>query len=89
MVGQYRRAGHEGVVKLLLETGKVDANSKDDQYGQTLLSWAAMRGHEGVVKPLLTVGAAVDAEDKNRRTALLLATNNGHENVIKLLTSPT
>jgi ankyrin repeat protein len=42
--------GHEAVVKLLLETGKVDVDSKKD--GQTLLSWAAENGHEAVVKLL-------------------------------------
>ena len=40
--------GHEAVVKLLLETGKVDVESKD-KYGQTPLSWAAVRGHDAVV----------------------------------------
>jgi hypothetical protein len=43
--------GHEGVVKLLLETGKVDVESKH-RFGRTPLSWAAGNGHE-VVKPLL------------------------------------
>jgi ankyrin repeat protein len=40
---------HEAVVKLLLATGKVDADSKDS-YGQTPLSQAAGNGHEAVVK---------------------------------------
>jgi ankyrin repeat protein len=44
--------GHEAVVKLLLETGKVDADSKDSG-GQTPLPWAAFSGHEAVVKLLL------------------------------------
>jgi ankyrin repeat protein len=44
--------GHEAVVKLLLDTGKVDANSKDSNYGRTPLSWAAGNGHEAVVKLL-------------------------------------
>jgi ankyrin repeat domain-containing protein 50 len=43
--------GHEAVVKLLLATGKVDADSKDTD-GQTPLSWAAGDGHEAVVKLL-------------------------------------
>ena len=45
--------GHEGVVELLLATGKVDTDSKD-HYGQTPLSLAAHNGHEGVVKLLLS-----------------------------------
>jgi hypothetical protein len=43
--------GHEAMVELLLETDKVDINSKDN-YGQTPLSWAAKRRHEAVVKLL-------------------------------------
>lgn len=45
------RNGHDGVVKMLLETSKVDADSKD-KYGQTPLSWAAKKRHDGVVKLL-------------------------------------
>jgi ankyrin repeat protein len=44
------------VVKLLLATGKVDADSKDDDDGQTPLSQAARSGHEAVVK-LLQLGS--------------------------------
>jgi ankyrin repeat protein len=40
------------VVKLLLKTGKVDVHSKDSQYGQMPLSWAAERGHKAMVKLL-------------------------------------
>jgi hypothetical protein len=36
------------VVKLLLETDKVDVDSKDLEYGQTPLSRAAESGHEAV-----------------------------------------
>ena len=43
--------GHEAVVKLLLETGKVNTESKN-QFGETPLSWAAKNGHEAVVKLL-------------------------------------
>ena len=45
------RGGHEAVVKLLLETGKVDVESKDE-YGQTPLSLAAEGEHEAVVELL-------------------------------------
>ncbi|KAK3338119.1 hypothetical protein B0H65DRAFT_477827 [Neurospora tetraspora] len=43
--------GHEAVVKLLLDTGKVDADPKD-RAGQTALHIAAENGHEAVVKLL-------------------------------------
>ena len=78
--------GHETVVKLLLETGKVDVELKDN-YGRTPLSWAAERGHEAVVKLLLETGK-VDVELKEGgygRTPLSWAAEGGHEAVVKLL----
>jgi hypothetical protein len=63
---------HEAVVKLLLDTGEVDVDSKgskgskgskDRKYRRTLLSWAAVGGHEAVVKLLLDMGKVdVDSE---------------------------
>ena len=77
--------GHEGVVKLLLETGKVDPDSRDE-VGQTPLSWAARRGHEGVVKLLLETGRVdLDSRDNNSQTPLSRAAEDGHEGVVKLL----
>ena len=43
--------GHEAVVKLLFDTGKVDVDSKGSD-GRTQLSWAAENVHEAVVKLL-------------------------------------
>jgi ankyrin repeat domain-containing protein 50 len=52
------------MVKLLLETGKVDVNLKDTEYQRTPLWWAAVRGHEAVVKLLLETGKVnVDSKD--------------------------
>ncbi|KAK3947967.1 hypothetical protein QBC32DRAFT_223034, partial [Pseudoneurospora amorphoporcata] len=59
----YERAaenGHEAVIKLLLDTGKVDADPKDRD-GRTALCMAAANGHEAVVKLLLDTGK-VDAD---------------------------
>ncbi|OCK95360.1 ankyrin, partial [Cenococcum geophilum 1.58] len=85
MVGSY--FGHDAVVKLLLETGKVEVDSKDNEYGQTPLSWAAENGHEAVVKLLLETGKVeVDSRDNEYgRTPLSWAAENGHEAVVKLL----
>ena len=79
--------GHEAVVKLLLETDKVDVDSKDNYDGRTPLSWAAERGHEAVVKLLLETGKVdVDSKDSQYgRTPLSLAAMRGHEAVVKLL----
>jgi len=57
--------GHEGIVKLLLKTGKVKADSKDI-VGWTPLSWVAGYRHEGVVKLLLkTSKVKADSKDKD------------------------
>jgi ankyrin repeat protein len=40
------------VVKLLLETGKVEVDSQDKTGGRTPLLWAAINGHVAVVKLL-------------------------------------
>ncbi|KAL8365148.1 hypothetical protein RB595_004117 [Gaeumannomyces hyphopodioides] len=69
--------GHEAVVKLLLATGKVDVESKDEQ-GRTPLSWAAANGHETVVKLLLATGKVdVESKDKQGRTPLSWAAASG------------
>ena len=47
--------GHEAVVKLLLETGKADVESKDG-CGQTPLSWAKKNGHKRTVSLLQSYG---------------------------------
>ncbi|KAB5583091.1 Het-eN [Coniochaeta sp. 2T2.1] len=84
--------GHEAVVKLLLDTGKAEINSKDidinasDEDGRTPLSWAAEKGHEAIVKLLLdTRKVDVDASDKDGRTPLSWAAQKGHEAIVKLL----
>jgi ankyrin repeat protein len=79
--------GHEAVVKLLLETGEVDVDSKDTAAGRTPLSWAAREGHEAVVKLLLETGKIdVDSKDTySGRTPLSWAAGKGHEAVVKLL----
>ncbi|KAI9766762.1 MAG: hypothetical protein M1839_004766 [Geoglossum umbratile] len=77
--------GHEAVVKLLLETGKVDVDSKD-KGGRTPLSWAARNGHQAVVKLLLDMDRVdPDSKDSYGQTPLSWAASKGHEAVVKLL----
>jgi ankyrin repeat protein len=78
--------GTRPVVKLLLETGKVDVDSKDGNDGQTPLWRAAVDGHEAVVKLLIEKGANLECRDtKHGQTPLWQAAANGHEAVVKLL----
>jgi ankyrin repeat protein len=77
--------GHKAIVKLLLQTGKVDADSKD-RFGETPLSSAANNGHEAVVKLLLKAGKVnVDSRHLDGQTPLRYAARNGHKAVVKLL----
>jgi Ankyrin repeats (3 copies)/NACHT domain len=79
------RGGYEAVGKLLLETGKVDVDSKDEN-GQTPLSWAAKGGYETVIKLLLETGKVdADSKDKDGWTPLSWAARGGYEAIVKLL----
>jgi ankyrin repeat protein len=73
------------VIKLLLDTGKVDVDAKD--YGGRMpLSWTAEGGSEAIVKLLLDTGKVdVDSKDSDSRTPLSRAAENSHEAVVKLL----
>ncbi|KAH7175991.1 hypothetical protein EDB81DRAFT_674526, partial [Dactylonectria macrodidyma] len=79
--------GHDTIIKLLLDTGKVDVNARDKYDGGTPLWRAAERGHETIVKLLLDTGKVdVDARDKyNGGTPLWRAADRGHETIVKLL----
>lgn len=77
--------GQEAVVSLLLDTGRVDINSRSKS-GYTPLSYAAMNGHVGVVRLLLAVkNVDVDSEDNYNYTPLSRATEKGHVDVTNLL----
>ncbi|KAK3339412.1 hypothetical protein B0H65DRAFT_299455 [Neurospora tetraspora] len=78
-------ADANAVIKLLLDTGKVDANAQN-RYEETALHSAAKNGHEAVVKLLLDTGKVdADAQDQDGWTALYIAAKNGYEAVLKLL----
>lgn len=74
-------------MKLLLDTGEVDVDSKDS-LGWTPLFYAAEHGNEAVVKLLLETGKVdVDLKDSFGRTPLSWAAGGGNEAVVKLLQS--
>ncbi|KAI7784791.1 hypothetical protein LA080_009110 [Diaporthe eres] len=69
----------EGVMKLLLDTGTVDVNMRD-QFEDTALSCAARNGHEGIVRLLFNTGKAhIDMEDQRGMILLLQAVQRGDE----------
>ena len=73
-------------MKLLLATGQVDIESKDIQYGQTPLSWAAEKGHEAVVKLLLATGQVdIHSTDLSGTTALQIARSFGRTAIVEIL----
>ncbi|KAI3328863.1 hypothetical protein HD806DRAFT_519243 [Xylariaceae sp. AK1471] len=75
------RYGHAAIVKVLLDSGKVDADLKDED-GRTLLWWAAQYGDEALVKMLLDSGKVdADLKDNNGQTLLWWAASmrmDGH-----------
>ncbi|KJZ68346.1 hypothetical protein HIM_12262 [Hirsutella minnesotensis 3608] len=58
--------GHERIVELLLETGRVNANAKDI-HGQTPLKMAAERNHGRIIRTLVRAGADRNIKDASGR----------------------
>ncbi|KAJ5998550.1 hypothetical protein N7451_006360 [Penicillium sp. IBT 35674x] len=81
--------GIESIIKVLLESGKINPNSTD-QSGQTPLFLAAASGHEAIVTHLLSMNT-VDANlpSKNRRHALHVAIQRKHNSVAEILITST
>ena len=77
--------GQEAIVKLLLDTSKIEVDSNDRNVW-TPLTWAAKNGHEDIVKVLLGTGKVdTDLKDRDGWTPLTWAARNGHEAVVKVL----
>lgn len=97
MVASYSGIGR--VVKLLLEKGEVDIDSRDHEYFRDSLSWASERGFADVVSLLIRghktrfkhirsssrKSASVNETDFWGRTPISYASWNGHRAVVKLL----
>ena len=79
------RRRHEAIVKVLLDSGKVDTNLKDNE-GQAPLWWALRRRHKAIIKVLLDSGKVdTNLKDNEGQTPLWWAVRNGHEAIVKVL----
>jgi ankyrin repeat protein len=77
--------GLEAIVQLLVMSGKVNVDSKDD-YGRTPLSYAAQHGHYNVMVQLMATGnVELDSKDNHGRTPLCYAAWHGQNAVVQHL----
>ena len=77
------------MAEALLKHRQVLVDTTDKECGQTPLSLAAGQGNTPIVKLLLAHGADPNARDRDRRTALAWAADNGRSEEVKLLLADT
>ena len=82
---QAAEKNNPGVVKSLLAVKGVRVNEKSDIAEETPLFIAIKQGHVEIVKLLLDAGAKVKMKDRNQRTMLSWAAENGRTAVVELL----
>lgn len=73
------------VVKALLECGRQDIDARDE-FGWTALWRACSNGHDGVAQALLAAGADYEIPDHRMRTPRHIASLNGHQACVDLIT---
>ncbi|TVY27892.1 Ankyrin repeat domain-containing protein [Lachnellula hyalina] len=74
----------EGLKKLLL-LPDADVNEKDDEHGETAVSWAAEYGYDETFDLLLQHSADIRIRDNYDGTPLSWAARNGHTVIVKRL----
>jgi hypothetical protein len=77
---------HPDIVKALLDAG-ANPNVRDRLEVQTPLMYAAAHGYTESVRILIDAGADASIVDNNGRTALMLAEEEGHDEIVDLLSS--
>ena len=77
--------GHKDIAEALL-ANKADPNAKDN-IGQTPLHYAAAKGQDVLVRLLIgpKTNVTINAKANDGSTALLLASQNGHANIVQAL----
>ena len=74
-----------GIYRRAMQLGQNAFGFEDWQDRQTALHDACASGYLSEVKSLLKSGSCVDAQDKGRRTPLMLAVEGGHDEVVQEL----
>jgi ankyrin repeat protein len=77
-------AGYDSVFNLILNYN-LDLNGKDDNYGRTVLHWAAINGNNLITGILLKHGAQINQKDSANCTPLYYATKYGHKDLAEFL----
>lgn len=79
------RGGHREIVKLLLDTGKVEIDYRGSPLYKTALCCAVKCGDEAIIEMLLAAKADVNKRSIDGATPLIAAAKLGHEGVVRLL----
>ncbi|KFO27134.1 Ankyrin repeat domain-containing protein 29 [Fukomys damarensis] len=78
------RRGNLALLKLLLNSGRVDVDCRDS-HGTTLLMVASYAGHMDCVRELVLQGADINLQREVGTTALFFAAQQGHNEVVRFL----
>ncbi|XP_027702865.1 ankyrin repeat domain-containing protein 29 isoform X2 [Vombatus ursinus] len=78
------RKGNLALLKLLLNSGRVDVDCRDS-HGTTLLMVASYAGHIDCVRELVLQGADINLQRESGTTALFFAAQQGHNDVVRFL----